>query len=262
MPQTFRHNYVLYGTCNRLLRVPLGICQLAAWGHAGYYHPKFTLAYLTYCVWKQYPGYKKFFTAYPYMLTARNVLAAITCDYSWLIIGIWGLCTLSTDTWVHGDGNKAEKQPGFIVQDPQDLVKPMDNVNEARGGALVDVNTQVQDAFQITGATQNDSAGVLAGLGRIGVSDQEPVPVSACHPDADGNKTSRIPTYQESLHIFDALIKASEAQKNDGVHFPYKVPLTLVCEDGDGGLRSVTAMIPCETWTFDCVLNEDVDESS
>ncbi|ROV90077.1 hypothetical protein VSDG_08384 [Cytospora chrysosperma] len=147
LPQTYRHNYVLYGTCNRLLRVPLGICQLAAWGHAGCYHPKLTLVYLTYCIWKQYPGYKNFFRAYPYMLTVRNILAAITCDYSWLLIGIWGLCTLSTDTWVHGDGNTAEKQPGVMEQNHEDLVKPTDSVTETRGGvyggALVDVEAHV-----------------------------------------------------------------------------------------------------------------------
>lgn len=116
MPRTRRHPYVLYGTCNRLIRVPLGICHLVAWAHAGYYHPKPTLAYLAYWAWKQYPGYKAFFTAHPYMFTSRNILAAIACDHSWLVIGIWGLCTLSTDTWVHGDGQTAKEQPGVVIQ--------------------------------------------------------------------------------------------------------------------------------------------------
>lgn len=118
---------------------------------------------------------------------------------------------------------------------------------------------------QTTGATRNNSPGALAGLGRSGVSYQRPVPTSACHPDEGGNvhgERSRIRTHQESLHIFDALIKASEAQENSGAQFPYKVPLTLIYEDENGALQSVTAMIPYETWSFGCVLNEDTDKSS
>ncbi|ROW04920.1 hypothetical protein VPNG_07010 [Cytospora leucostoma] len=144
VPQTFRHPYVLYGTCNRLLRVPLLVVHLAAWVHAGYHHPKLTLAYLAYNIWKQHSGYKKFFAAYPYMLTPGNILAAIACDYSPLFIGIWGLCTLSTDNWVHGDGNTAKKQPGVVIQSPQDLVKPVTGMDQAHGGNLVDTATQTE----------------------------------------------------------------------------------------------------------------------
>lgn len=124
--------------------MPLLILQLAAWVHAGYHHPKLTLAYLTYSIWKQHSGYKKFFAAYPYMRTPGNILAAIACDYSPLLIGIWGLCTLSTDNWVHGDGTTAKKQPGVVIQNPQDLVKPATGMNQAHGGDLVDTATQTE----------------------------------------------------------------------------------------------------------------------
>lgn len=249
VPQTYRHPYVFYGTCNRLLRVPLGICYLAAWGHASYHYPKFTLTYLAYCIWKQYSGYKKFFNAYPYMLTARNVLAAIACDYSWLLIGLWGLCTISTDAWVHGDGNGARKQPGIAVLKPQHGPNPTEKAPEIHEDSLVDM-------------PQTTSADVLGAPGRISAPDQESVLISARRPDAEGNLNDvepGIPTYQEALIILDSLLQAKETQRCTGALFPYKAPVTIVSAGKDEGLRPVTAMIPCEEWSEGCISNEDTN---
>ncbi|KUI65423.1 hypothetical protein VM1G_01258 [Cytospora mali] len=222
VPQTYRHPYVLYGTCNRLIRVPLGICHLAAWCHASYHHPRLTLAYLAYCIWKQYPGYKKFFKAYPYMLTTRNVLAAIACDYSWLIIGIWGLCTLSTDTWVHGDGNNAKEQPGVVVQNQQDIVEPADNAAKAYGDPLADGLTQARGAREIC------------------APDEEPVPVSVVEPDLNGNwhrETTMLPTYQTVQNLFADL-------NGDESHLPYHAPLIGGYVDENGGVEASMDMVP------------------
>lgn len=112
---------------------------------------------------------------------------------------------------------------------------------------------------------QNTGAGILDAPGRISVPVQEPVSISARRTDADGDvddELSSIPTYQEALVIFDSLIQAKEAKKSTGARFPYKVPVTIVCADGNGGQRPVTAMIPCEEWAEDCVPNEDMEGSS
>lgn len=109
------------------------------------------------------------------MLTIRNVLAAIACDYSWLIIGIWGLCTISKDVWVHGDGNAAREQPGVTISKLQYDTEHADNANETQSNPSVDL-------------LQNTSAGVMNASASIIGPVQEPISISAHRPDADVNE--------------------------------------------------------------------------
>lgn len=58
------------------------------------------------------------------MFSPSNLLVAIAVEYSPIPIGLWGLFTLDTDTWVHGDGSTATKQPGIVSQTRKKLEAP------------------------------------------------------------------------------------------------------------------------------------------
>jgi hypothetical protein len=115
VPQTWSHPYIVYGTVMRLLRVPIAIIHLAGWVLALRHHPVIALGFLIFYVHSMLPTHRAFWAAYPYMFTFGNLLAAIAVDFSPVPIGLWGILTINTDHWVHGDGTTAQKQP-FIAK--------------------------------------------------------------------------------------------------------------------------------------------------
>lgn len=115
VPQTYRHPYILYGTIIRLLRVPIAIIHLLGWVHTLRHHPFIALGFLAFYIYSMAPTHRAFWATYPYMFSPCNVLAAVASDFSSIPVGLWGFLTLSTDSWVHGDGITAKKQPGITT---------------------------------------------------------------------------------------------------------------------------------------------------
>ncbi|KAL1861367.1 hypothetical protein Daus18300_008898 [Diaporthe australafricana] len=124
VPQTYRHPYILYATINRLMRAPVAIVHLLGWVHAFRHQPVLATGFLAYYIYKMVPTHRKFWTTYPYMLSLPNLLAAVAVDFSPIPIGLWGLFTLDTDSWVHGDGSTATKQPGIVTETIKKLNSP------------------------------------------------------------------------------------------------------------------------------------------
>lgn len=113
VPQTYHHPYILYVTFVRLLRVPIAMIHLVGWVLALRQHPVIALGFLASYVHSMIPTYRAFWATYPYMFSLRNLLAAIAVDFSPIPIGLWGIFTINADSWVHGDGTTAKKQPGI-----------------------------------------------------------------------------------------------------------------------------------------------------
>lgn len=99
----------------RLLRVPIAMIHLAGWVLAFRHHPVIALGFLASYIHSMVPTYRAFWATYPYMFSFRNLLAAIAVDFSPIPIGLWGILTINTDSWVHGDGTTAKKQPGIAT---------------------------------------------------------------------------------------------------------------------------------------------------
>ncbi|POS74905.1 glycosyl transferase family 2 [Diaporthe helianthi] len=113
VPQTYHHPYILYGTVVRLLRVPVALIHLVGWFLSLRHHPLIALGFLAFYIHGMLPTYRAFWATYPYMFSLGNLLAAVAVDLSPIPIGLWGILTINTDSWVHGDGDSARKQPGI-----------------------------------------------------------------------------------------------------------------------------------------------------
>ncbi|KAG8156407.1 hypothetical protein KVR01_013748 [Diaporthe batatas] len=115
VPQTYNHPYIVYVTLMRLLRVPVALIHLAGWALCLRHHPVIALGFLAFYVYSMVPTYRAFWATYPYMFSLGNLLAAVAVDFSPIPIGLWGILTVNTDSWVHGDGAGARKQPGIAL---------------------------------------------------------------------------------------------------------------------------------------------------
>lgn len=100
----------------RLLRVPLALIHLVGWALCLRHHPVIALGFLAFYIHSMIPAYRAFWATYPYMFSLRNLLAAVAVDFSPIPIGLWGILTINTDSWVHGDGTNAKKQPGIATR--------------------------------------------------------------------------------------------------------------------------------------------------
>ncbi|KKY32770.1 putative polysaccharide synthase [Diaporthe ampelina] len=136
VPQTYRHPYILYGTFMRLLRVPVAIIHLFGWVLALRHHPVVALGFLAFYIHSMVPTYRAFWATYPYMFTPANLLAAIAVDFSTIPIGLWGILTVSTDSWVHGDGITAKKQPGITTKGTEKFEALVHATSDAAGQLL------------------------------------------------------------------------------------------------------------------------------
>ncbi|KAI3399493.1 hypothetical protein diail_6755 [Diaporthe ilicicola] len=209
VPQTYRHPYILYTTVNRLLRVPVAIVHLFGWAHAFWYHPVLALGFLAYYIHKMVPGHRKFWATYPYMLTPLNFLAAVAVEYSPIPIGLWGLLTLDTDNWVHGDGNTAKKQPGIVIK----AIEESKALTQAAGDATdqnltdVQVSTDTDAAGSATHwqvpATGPDSGQWLSNNNNSTEKHQDRIPDNAASQILTGTQASMttqagIPNYVEA----------------------------------------------------------------
>lgn len=65
------------------------------------------------------------------MYSLRNLLAAVAVDFSPIPVGLWGILTINTDSWVHGDGTSARKQPGIATK----ATDRLEALAQATGGA-------------------------------------------------------------------------------------------------------------------------------
>ncbi|KAK9775275.1 putative Glycosyltransferase 2-like domain-containing protein [Seiridium cardinale] len=99
-PQVYQQPIVTWYTFKRLLRVPLTLIYLSVLVHSLFKYPYFTLMVLGYEVFGELKGFKAFWKAYPYMHKPKHVFAAVACDYSSLIFGLWAILTLKKQTWV------------------------------------------------------------------------------------------------------------------------------------------------------------------
>lgn len=100
----------------RLLRVPIAMIHLVGWALCLRHHPIVALGFLAFYIHSMVPTYRAFWATYPYMFSFRNLLAAIAVDFSPIPVGLWGILTINTDSWVHGDGTTARKQPGVATR--------------------------------------------------------------------------------------------------------------------------------------------------
>lgn len=100
------------------------------------------------------PIYRKFWATYPYMYSPCNLLAALAVDFSTIPVGLWGIFTLDTDTWVHGDGKTAKKQPGIIMKTTQDLGTSIQAADVAADD-LIFLRSQIPSATEANDATQD-----------------------------------------------------------------------------------------------------------
>ncbi|KAK2605732.1 hypothetical protein N8I77_008548 [Diaporthe amygdali] len=154
VPQTYRHPYILYNTVNRILRVPVGLIHILGWVHALQHQPLIALGFLAYYFYAMVPTYRKFWATYPYMYSPCNLLAALAVDLSTIPVGLWGIFTLDTDTWVHGDGETAKKQPGIVMKATQDLASSTQAAGVAAND-LISLRSQVPSATEANGAIQD-----------------------------------------------------------------------------------------------------------
>ncbi|KAH8780838.1 hypothetical protein F5883DRAFT_637724 [Diaporthe sp. PMI_573] len=136
VPQTYQHPYILYGTFMRLLRVPIAMIHLAGWVLALRHHPVIAVGFLVFYIHSMAPTYRAFWATYPYMFSLRNLLAAIAVDFSPIPIGLWGILTISTDSWVHGDGTTARRQPGIATKAAEKLEALAQTTGDAAGQLL------------------------------------------------------------------------------------------------------------------------------
>lgn len=91
----------------------MALIHLFGWVLCLRHHPVIALGFLTFYIHSMVPTYRAFWATYPYMYSLRNLLAAVAVDFSPVPVGLWGILTINTDSWVHGDGNSARKQPGI-----------------------------------------------------------------------------------------------------------------------------------------------------
>ncbi|KAK7711151.1 hypothetical protein SLS63_012743 [Diaporthe eres] len=156
VPQTYRHPYILYVTFMRLLRVPIAIIHLVGWALALRHHPVVALGFLTFYVHSMVPTYRAFWATYPYMFSLRNLLAAVAVDFSPIPIGLWGILTINTDSWVHGDGITARKQPGITKMATERLEAFAQATSDAAGqvlaGAWASTTAHARTASQVQAA--------------------------------------------------------------------------------------------------------------
>lgn len=156
IPETYSHPYILYFTLMRLLRVPIAIIHLMGWTLALRYNPVIALGFLAFYVHSMVPTYRAFWAAYPYMFSIRNLLAAVAVDLSPIPIGLWGILTINTDSWVHGDGITAKKQPGIITKATEKLEALAQATNDAAGqlvaGAWASTAAHARTAGQLQAA--------------------------------------------------------------------------------------------------------------
>lgn len=156
VPQTYGHPYILYATLMRLIRVPIAIIHLLGWALALKNHPVIALGFLTFYVHSMIPTYRAFWATYPYMFSLRNFLAAVAVDFSPILIGLWGILTISTDSWVHGDGITARKQPGITKMATERLEAFAQATSDAAGqvlaGAWASTAAHARTASQVQAA--------------------------------------------------------------------------------------------------------------
>lgn len=153
VPETYNHPYILYFTLMRLLRVPIAIIHLVGWALALRHRPVIALAFLAFYIHSMVPTYRAFWATYPYMFSVRNLLAAIAVDFSPIPVGLWGILTVNTDSWVHGDGNTAKKQPGITTKATEKLEAIAQATSDAAGqllaGAWASTATHARTASQL-----------------------------------------------------------------------------------------------------------------
>lgn len=82
------------------------------------------------------PTYRAFWATYPYMFSICNLLAAVAVDFSPIPIGLWGILTVNTDSWVHGDGITARKQYGITTKATEKLEVQAHSTSDAAGQFL------------------------------------------------------------------------------------------------------------------------------
>lgn len=122
----------------RLLRVPIAIIHLFGWALALKHQPLIALGFLAFYIHCMAPKYRAFWATYPYMFSPRNLLAAVATDFSPILIGLWGILTVNTDCWVHGDGITARKQPGVTTEPTEKLAVLTQAASGAAGQNFAD----------------------------------------------------------------------------------------------------------------------------
>lgn len=176
IPETYNHPYILYLTLMRLLRVPIAIIHLVGWALALRHRPVISLAFLAFYIHSMVPTYRAFWAAYPYMFSVRNLLAAVAVDFSPIPVGLWGILTVNTDSWVHGDGSAAKKQPGITTKATEKLEAIAQATSDAAGqllaGALASTAAHARTASQLQDAVlsgdTHPSSGIAIEPGDIG----------------------------------------------------------------------------------------------
>ncbi|KAG6353321.1 hypothetical protein INS49_007493 [Diaporthe citri] len=168
VPQTYRHPYILYVTLMRLIRVPIAIIHLVGWALALRHHPAIALGFLTFYVRSMVPTYRAFWATYPYMFSLRNLLAAVAVDFSPIPIGLWGILTINTDSWVHGDGITARKQPGITKMATERLEAFAQATSDAAGqvlaGAWASTTAHARTASQVQAAVLSGDPCLSSGI--------------------------------------------------------------------------------------------------
>lgn len=156
IPQTYHHPYILYVTLMRLLRVPIAMVHLVGWALALRHHPVIALGFLAFYIHSMIPTYRAFWATYPYMFSLGNFLAAVAVDFSPIPIGLWGILTINTDSWVHGDGVTARKQYGITTKATEKLEALAQSTSDAAGqvlaGAWASTAAHARTASQVQAA--------------------------------------------------------------------------------------------------------------
>lgn len=173
----------------RLLRVPIAIIHLFGWVLALKHHPLIALGFLVLYVRSMVPKYRAFWATYPYMFSPHNLLAAVATDFSPILIGLWGILTINTDCWVHGDGITATKQPGVTAETTEKLAVLAQADSGAAGQNLADAWASTA-AHARTGSQVKTA--VLSGIFCL----PSDIPVESGHID-DQSKEEMLMTFSE-----------------------------------------------------------------
>lgn len=114
------------------------------------------------------PTYRAFWATYPYMFSLRNLLAAVAVDFSPIPIGLWGILTINTDSWVHGDGITARKQPGITKTAAESLGAFAQATSDAAGqvlaGAWASTTAHARTASQVQAAFLSGDLHLSSGI--------------------------------------------------------------------------------------------------